>query len=89
MNLFDWLKWRAEHKAKLAKEKEIKKEKDKHEAEIQEKVTLIGEIEGLKQKILTYQESSRNLMFSPHVQIGKFQEKLAIKIARLEYLKNK
>ena len=76
--MFDYLKWRAERK-----DKEVK---DDIGAEISK---LIGEINGLERKIDTYRAAASRLMFSPHLDIAEFEDKVEKKRARIEYLKKK
>ena len=82
MKLLDYLKWRAEFKAQ-------QKEANRKRKEEEEVITLVGEIEGLKQKIRVYEKVNTPLFFSNHPFGAAFYEELCKRQARLAHLQIK
>ena len=91
MNLFDYLKWKTEHKAEQKRLALERKEAKKAEDLDEDIVNLVGETQGIKAQIETYEKAGQrgNLVFSPHVTIGELQVKLCKAKAKLDHLKLK
>jgi len=89
MNLFEYMVWRAENKANreyLAKEEKLAEQEEKEREELS---VLRGEVNGLRAKIRTYHHANNTLVFSNHPTTAEFEEELAKKEARIEYLREK
>jgi hypothetical protein len=89
MNLFDYLKWRAEHNKNIKTETDKDNHTKAYEALKLEMGELAGEIEGIKRQATIYEQASFNLMFSNHQERGRIAVELGKKIGRLEALKDR
>jgi hypothetical protein len=89
MNLFDYLKWRAEHNQNIKTETDKDNHTKAYEALKLEMGELAGEIEGLQRKATIYEQASHRLVLSNHEERGDLAVELGKKIGRLEALKDR